>query len=249
MHTRSITCFQSKQFCDQFPNLDWSVKHKVANLLCFCYYIYCDCCLNFGSIYALTRLFSCRLFGGQWILVYFSNIILICLIFFITAILHVWSLICNTYSVSNHFFLRPFITTRYRLCRHDLSHRNKSKDKNGITKTSVYIKKVGEKILYQPVRLAKIYARPLQNNKTSVKRIQPQLDFKNSYKSRRLKYEKYNFFSNTVFSKSEYHISPEYSTFKLINKVYLIHFVAVEFSFTRHTLEQQCMYFSRVGLR
>ena len=108
MHTRSITCFQSKQFCDQFPNLDWSVKHKVANLLCFCYYIYCDCCLNFGSIYALTKLIPCKLsqkkIGGQWILVYFSNIILICLIFFITAILHVWSLICNTYSVSNHFF-------------------------------------------------------------------------------------------------------------------------------------------------
>ena len=83
--------------------------------------------------------------------------------------------------------------------------------------------------MYQPVRLAKIYARPLQNNKTSVKRIQPQLDFKNSYKSRRLKYEKYNFLSNNVFSKSEYHISPAHSTFKLINKVYLIHFVAVEF--------------------
>ena len=54
--------------------------------------------------------------------------------------------------------------------------------------------------MYQPVRLAKIYARPLKNNKTPIKECNHHSNqtLKNSYKSRRLKYEKYIFFEQCV---------------------------------------------------
>ena len=85
-----------------------------------------------------------------------------------------------------------------------------------------------EDILYQPVRLAKIYARPLQNNKTAVKKeCNHSQTLKNSYKSRRLKYEKYNFFQQCV---------QQFKSIKLLSSCILSYQQGISYTIQRLTI-------------